>query len=131
MKKPIWCDRRIIVNPYHMGVCLTEEAFWRAMNHMKIPVEARPPFILNRQSHATLHTFEHTDVKLVALLCMRGWEGRNPIEVAGLIVHEAVHLWQAIREHIGEKFPSSEFEAYSVQAIAQDLMQGFVDAQKC
>lgn len=131
MKSPVWCDRRIIVNPFHMGVCLTEEAFWRAMNYMKIPVGDRPPFISTPQANATLHTFSHTSGKQVALLCMRDWEGRNPIEVAGLIVHEAVHLWQQVREYIGEKNPSSEFEAYSVQAIAQDLMQGFVDAQKC
>ena len=39
-----------------------------------------------------------------------------------LVVHEAVHIWQEIRTMMNEKEPSIEFEAYSIQKIAQDLM---------
>jgi hypothetical protein len=39
-----------------------------------------------------------------------------------LVVHEAVHIWQEIRAMMKEKEPSIEFEAYSIQRIAQDLM---------
>ncbi|HBN5965817.1 TPA: hypothetical protein L3H12_002550 [Acinetobacter baumannii] len=48
---------------------------------------------------------------------------RNLIEVYGLLLHEAVHVWQKVRKLMGEKEPSSEFEAYSIQAIAQDLFE--------
>lgn len=40
----------------------------------------------------------------------------------GLVIHEAVHIWQEIRTMMNEKEPSIEFEAYSIQRIAQDLM---------
>jgi len=56
---------------------------------------------------------------------MRDFEGRNPIEVAGLLVHEAVHVWQEYCHGIGEDTPGSEQEAYGVQAISQELMAEF------
>lgn len=42
-------------------------------------------------------------------------------EIYALLAHEAVHIWQAVREAMFEESPSSEFEAYSIQAIARDL----------
>jgi len=54
---------------------------------------------------------------------------RNPIEVYGLLLHEAVHVWQKVRKLMGEKEPSSEFEAYSIQAIAQDLFEMYEESE--
>ena len=39
-----------------------------------------------------------------------------------LICHEAVHVWQEIKEKMGEENPSIEFEAYSIQKIFFDLL---------
>lgn len=50
---------------------------------------------------------------------------RKLIEIYGLLLHEAVHVWQKVKKLMGEKEPSSEFEAYSIQAIAQDLFEMF------
>ncbi|KYQ84262.1 hypothetical protein AWW72_10190 [Acinetobacter sp. NRRL B-65365] len=49
--------------------------------------------------------------------------GRVLIEVYGLLLHEAVHIWQRVKKLMGEREPSTEFEAYSIQAIAQDLFE--------
>ena len=49
-------------------------------------------------------------------------ENRNAIEMAGLLVHEAVHVWQAYAEHMGEERPGEEQEAYAIQSISQSLM---------
>lgn len=129
MNKPQWCRRRLIENPFYMGVCLTEAAFHKALRGMKVPRGSWPAWVRTPQAHATAHIFEGLRGGNAALVCLRGWEGRDPIEVAGLLVHEGVHIWQQVREYIGESHPSIEFEAYSVQAIAQDLMQAFVDAR--
>ncbi|HFE6866368.1 hypothetical protein A9948_08255, partial [Acinetobacter baumannii] len=54
---------------------------------------------------------------------------RNQIEVYGLLLHEAVHVWQKIKKLMGEREPSSEFEAYSIQAIAQDLFKMYEESE--
>ncbi|WP_242100976.1 hypothetical protein, partial [Acinetobacter baumannii] len=43
---------------------------------------------------------------------------KDQIQVYGLLLHEAVHVWQKMKKLMGEREPSSEFEAYSIQAIA-------------
>lgn len=46
-------------------------------------------------------------------------------EVYGILVHEAVHVWQHVKEYIGEENPSSEFECYSIQYISQQLWEAY------
>lgn len=48
-------------------------------------------------------------------------EDKSLIAIHGLLLHEAVHIWQRTKYLMGEKEPSIEFEAYSIQRIAQDL----------
>ncbi|MDC5183282.1 hypothetical protein OHW37_11630 [Acinetobacter baumannii] len=50
---------------------------------------------------------------------------KDQIQVYGLLLHEAVHVWQFVKRRMGEREPSVEFEAYSIQAIAQDLFEMF------
>ncbi|NIE95171.1 hypothetical protein F3J02_01510 [Acinetobacter sp. Tr-809] len=52
------------------------------------------------------------------------------IQIHGLLLHEAVHIWQEITQLMGEESPSVEFEAYSIQAIAQDLFEMFEESEK-
>ena len=54
---------------------------------------------------------------------------RTSIEIHGLLLHEAVHIWQRVRQRMGETNPSTEFEAYSIQAIAQDLFAMFEESE--
>ncbi|CAM0816916.1 hypothetical protein ACXP5J_18250 [Acinetobacter baumannii] len=54
---------------------------------------------------------------------------RKLIEIYGLLLHEAVHVWQKIKKLIGEREPSSEFEADSIQAIAQDLFKMYEESE--
>jgi len=45
--------------------------------------------------------------------------------LVGLLIHEAVHVWQNVRDLISEDRPSREFEAYSIQSIAQKLIDAY------
>lgn len=54
---------------------------------------------------------------------------RKLVEIYGLHLHEAVHVWQKVKKLMGEKEPSSEFEAYSIQAIAQDLFKMYEESE--
>lgn len=54
---------------------------------------------------------------------------RTSVEIHGLLLHESVHVWQRIRQRMGEHNPSTEFEAYSIQSIAQDLFAMFEESE--
>ena len=54
---------------------------------------------------------------------------RPLLQIHGLLLHEAVHIWQRIKILMGEKEPSIEFEAYSIQRIAQDLFSMFEESE--
>lgn len=117
-----WLDRRISAPGPFLTLCLTEAQYKAACKHLKC--ESPPPWVRNAWSDASAHYFEGPN-GLAVVVCLRGWEGRNPVEVAGLLVHEAVHVWQSYAERIGEDRPGAEQEAYAIQAIAQELMSEF------
>jgi len=50
---------------------------------------------------------------------------RSPRATVGLLVHEAMHVWRDVREGIGEEHPSSEFEAYAMQNIVDELIRAY------
>jgi hypothetical protein len=43
-------------------------------------------------------------------------------EVLEYIIHESVHVWQFMIEHMGEEYPGDETEAYTIQHIARELL---------
>lgn len=123
-KKPAvrWLDRRIAAPGPYLALALNEEQFDAALKHMG--VVNRPRFIATDAADATSHFLEQGG-NVACVVCLSGWDGRDPIEVAGLLVHEAVHIWQQYAKNIGETHPGDEQEAYAVQAIAQELMAEF------
>ena len=93
------------------------------MRHLRIPL--CQSWIRNDHSDATAHVCVSPKGDLCCVVALRGFHGRNPVEVAGLLVHEAVHIWQEYAERIGERIPGAEQEAYAIQAISQELMAEF------
>jgi len=127
--KPLmkWCSRELIRNPLYIGLCLSEKKFAKEMKRMGI--ENPPSFLKTRQANATAHFFIKDGEESV-IVALGKHKGRDPIEIAGLLVHEAVHIWQAIKDNIGEHSPSMEFEAYSIQGISQQLMWAYAELTK-
>lgn len=123
-----WLDRRIAVAGPYLTLCLTEKEFAKALSHCGI--KEAVPFTATTHSHATTHICTNQKSELVCIVTMRGYQGRDPIEVAGLLVHEAVHVWQEHCKRMGESEPASEQEAYGIQAVAQELMAEFVRLTK-
>lgn len=119
-----WLPRDLVNGPY-LCLVLSEKAFHKAFDHLDQPKEDRPRWVTNDHSNATAHTLTNPKGELCAVICLRDWGTHTGIEIAGLLVHEAVHLWQRLCDHIGEHSPSAEFEAYSIQSIAQRLMWSF------
>lgn len=121
--KTKWLDRRVACPGPYLTLCLNEAEYRKAMNHLRI--EGFGPWIKSDVAHATTHQCTNPKNQPACVVCMRDWEGRHPVEVAGMLVHEAVHIWQFYADAIGERDPGDEQEAYAVQCIAQELMAEF------
>lgn len=118
--KTKWLDRRIACPGPYLALCLSQEEWEVAARHLKIKDPGS--WMGSDNADATTQLCNGPNGGLCCVICIRVESGRNPIEVAGLLVHEAVHVWQAYIDRIGEKNPGIEQEAYAVQSIAQELM---------
>ena len=124
MKRPAyrWLDRRIARPGPYLTLCFSEEEFYSALD--KISVRDRPAWV-SPGADATTHHANNPKGELVSIVCIRGWERISGNEIAGLLVHEAVHVWQEYVSVMGESAPGREQEAYAIQAVAQELMAEF------
>ena len=123
-----WLNRAIVVSPIRYCRCTSERAFYRELDRLKMP-RSENPYFVKSENHAVTHHFECNNGK-VAIVCINPAKRHSPIQVAALLVHEAVHIWQKCRDTIGEDNPSHEFEAYSIQWIAQELMEAYANTLK-
>lgn len=119
-----WLNRDLIVGPY-LVLCTTEADFHRVMKHCKVPRGNWGPWVSDG-ADARTHELINPDGGHVAVVCIRV-TGQEPCQIAAMLVHEAVHVWQFHRDRIGERSPSMEFEAYSIQAISQRLFYAYAE----
>lgn len=103
----------------------SERKFRSILKEMGVERQHWPQFMKTDRANATTHFFEgggqHTAVVCIA----PPGDEISSIQVASLLVHEAVHIWQHHRDLVGEKTPGTESEAYAIQAIAQRLMHEY------
>ena len=121
MSKLKWLDRRVSMPGPYLCLCLTEKAYKKAMRHCKVK---NPPAWLT--GSATTHTIEKPGAKDVTCIVAMNADGFNDVEIYGLLVHEAVHVWQQFAVSIGEASPASEQEAYAIQGISQELIADYI-----
>lgn len=114
----VWCDRGW--QPVWFGFCPSRKAWKRQMKRMGLKGEPYP------ETDGRCTTFDRKGKTVVLITLRDGAENERPAsEILGVLIHEAVHVWQEVRACIGEHEPSKEFEAYSVQAISQSLIEAF------
>lgn len=124
LAKVVWLDRGW--QPVFYGFCPSEAAWKREMRKMKVKGEAYP----GNAGCVTTFTHDGKTCCIVTLGEAAEAPGRTRVEIAGLLVHEATHVWQKVREAMNDPGqPSVEFEAYSVQAIFQGLYQAWLDTR--
>ena len=124
-----WLNRALFISPYCFALCKTEKQFYAELKRLEVPEKTWPDFILGTHASATVHFFTNgaKHIDSCAIVCVRIKKGADQVAISGLLVHEAVHIWQEIKDRIGEQRPSSEFEAYAIQSIAQNLMAAWRD----
>lgn len=114
-----WLERRVAKPGPYLTLCLSEAELAHAGRGL-----TKQPLLFPR-SGALCSTLSHCKTgELCALVSIseNAQQNRNAIEMAGLLIHEAVHVWQAYAEHMGESKPGDEQEAYAIQAISQELL---------
>lgn len=122
--KAKWLNRSLLVGPY-LTLCTTEEMF-RCVLVKDLEFKGHVDFLGSTHADATTHFLNNQSGEHVAVVCLSSTDGREPIEVAGLLVHEAVHIWREHCKWIGERNPGDETEAYAIQWISQQLFWEFV-----
>ena len=118
-KKYKWLNRRVSREGPYLTLCLSGEELSHALRgmtkvHIKFPDYGA--------KCTTLHHIDTNELCSVVSISKHSQEKCNAIEMAGLLVHEAVHVWQEYAADIGEINPAVEQEAYAIQGISQELM---------
>lgn len=81
-------------------------------------------------ANAQVDFFDRESGGFYAIVQLGDVSKRTLLEVHALLLHEAVHIWQRVKLAMGEKDPSVEFEAYSIQRIALDLFDIYEQSEK-
>lgn len=117
--KTKWLDRRVAAPGPFLALVLSQAECDAAMKVCRLPVT---PYLATQRADATTHLLVNGKGESVAIVALGDVSGRSSIEIAGLLVHEAVHVWQEHCANIGERRSGVEQEAYGIQGIAQELM---------
>lgn len=126
MKRKPWLDRRLTLCSYYYCLRLSEKEFWEELHHLEIPCGKWPPFMGRGFGDAATHLFESPTGKYLAIVTLKDASKHDGIQVASLLTHEAVHIWQAHSRVIGSlNDHGDEEEAYAIQAITQELLYSF------
>lgn len=113
----IWQDRNIITSPVYYSLVTNEKMLKSELKKLKC-ANAQISIPINKD--ATTSFLENDKKETCAIICL--FDHSHEVEqIFSLLVHEAVHIFQEIKAVMGEKNPSSEFEAYSIQRISQNL----------
>jgi hypothetical protein len=120
-----WLNKTLIEGD-HLCTCFTEQEYYRLLKSLKVPIAEWDRWLLP-ESLATTHYFDTPKGSRVSIVCIPIKPEADGIDVATLLVHEAVHVVQEYFRYIGEDNPGSEIEAYAIQNVSAALMNAYRD----
>lgn len=125
-----WCSKMLVQNPWNYCVVLTQKEFDRVLKKNKIN-EIPDDDVRLSDAAATVSFYTSPKGAKIAIVKIGPKVKKySKAQIDTILVHEAVHIWQAVRESLYEDSPSSEFEAYSVQKISHELILAYKRAIK-
>ena len=116
----VWIDRGW--QPIAIGFCPSSAAWDREARRLNI--EDPYPEAANKGGHTALMINDQTGEAIILVTVYAGAE-RDAHELIMTIVHEAVHVWQFICQHIGEREAGIEMEAYGIEGISRGLIEAY------
>lgn len=128
--RPAWLDRNLMVCRVHYTLCITEQAFRRELKRLDVAAGDQPHFAAHNGA-STSHGKYAANGNAWAIVTLDHADAIKrkvrPIQIAALLVHEAVHIWQKHAALIGSwNDHGDEDEAYAIQSISQNLMFEYV-----
>jgi hypothetical protein len=123
----MWLDRVPYIMPMFFSLALNEAQFDECLDHINISMRNRPEF-LAKHAGANVFFYENKQTdsqffgKMCAVVCIEP-HADDPVGDCGLLVHEAVHIWQKVESMLGDFGP--EGEAYHIQHISQELFKAY------
>lgn len=108
----------------NIGFVPSKKAWNNEMKKLEIKNEPYP------NSDASCTQFKKGSSKICLITVKAKLEKEIKLsELMGLICHECVHVWQFVCEDMQETNPGWEIEAYSIQAIFQDVFTAFQETR--
>ena len=122
MSKTNWLDRRTGPSGPYICLCLSQKEFDTALDHCGITTEY--PW-LSKGFPGKMHQLKDKKGELLCIVCIDTKAIDDPISIACLIVHEAVHIWQHYIDSLNEHNPGIEQEAYAIQYFSEVLIREY------
>jgi len=119
--KTVW--RKISWLPYYFGFCPNEIAWDKEMKRFNMSPWEPYPDSDGNCAHFTNDGDGHA-CSIVTL----NHKKRSSEAALALLTHEGMHVWRQTLKYIGERKPSSEFEAYAMQHIVCGLVTGYEES---
>lgn len=104
--------------PIYFGYCDSQKSWRKEMKRIKIDGEND---MLSCGKDAQCWEFSNENGYRTIIVCIDGKsaKARPVIQVIGLLAHECSHAIDYIMSAIGERNPSTEFKAYTLQGLIQ------------
>lgn len=122
--KTKWLNRTLILGP-SICLCLSEEEYNVAKKHAKWPPDND---VWCNPGGGRVHMYLDCE-NPIAIVCLNHPEEPTVISIAGIIAHEATHIWQEHLRAMGEDSPGDEISAYAVQSLVVTLMDEWASRQ--
>lgn len=125
-----WLERGLFTGGY-LAFVTSQEEFDQALKDNNI-TDYKEDFVPNGWPACT-HSFDNVNgsVACIVALDMERAAQEDPIDVAALLVHEAVHVWQTNETAAGKMGCfGHEGEAYAIQNISTRLMHSYTKKLK-
>jgi len=125
-----WLNRSLFQGP-HLALVTSQKKFDKALKHLKLKDCGE---YCGAMGDATTHSYVDQDGQLCVIVGLRidKEKASDFVDVVGLLVHEAVHVWQEVRSRLVYTIDprrtgglEAEFEAYAIQNIAQNLIDAY------
>jgi len=122
-----WLDHSLLYGPKFCLVTSQKE-FERICKRNGLPDQG-DPYVQEGWNAATHWWKNGAEVVCIVALNMEAAAQMLPINVAALLTHEAVHVWQHAERAIGN-VTCDEMEAYAIQNISARLMEAYAERLK-